>query len=175
MNSLRYWIKLIEALNQERPAYGAIVEIHGTKVRVQWDAPKEADNKIDHDGLSLADGVTVVADDRSKLELDYDNRNRDERERYVGPNGDHILFVVCEWFETGEEFPVLQMISVRYATSHEANKYMNEDIEKPITQPKIDPDNPPLTGNEKWIPAGPHIKAKLAAFRERWLAKQNEG
>jgi hypothetical protein len=103
------------------------------------------------------------------LQLDYDNRNRDERERYTGPNGDHILFVVCEWFDTGEEFINLQMISVRYATSHEVNDYMNEDIEKPT---KIDPDNPPLTGNEKWAPAGPHVRAKLAAHKAKWDSAQ---
>lgn len=163
---LRRWMTLCEAnLGIQN---GSIVQIQGDPVRVSWDEAKDAENRKKHDGLSLVDGLPVIVEPTSHMDLDYDNQNRDERERYIGRSGDRVLVVVCEWFDTGEEVINLRLISVRHAMAPEIRQIMNEDIgpTKPPETP-IDPDNPPLTGREKLVPAAPHIKAKLAAFRAK--------
>ena len=162
-------MRLIEAIV---PTNGSIVRFNDEEVRVIWDENKNARNVAKHRGLPLADGLAVVINPNSKVEFDYDNRNRDERERYIGSNGDHILVVVVEWFDTGEELLNLKLISVRYAEPYEIKQMMNEDAKPANAQPETDPDNPPLTGQEKFMPAGPHVRAKLAAHKAKYAAQQ---
>lgn len=51
---------------------------------------------------------------------------------------------------------------------------MNEDTDPKTDLPYIDPDNPPLTGAEKFVPAEPHLKAKMAAYKAKHAARQSQ-
>lgn len=51
---------------------------------------------------------------------------------------------------------------------------MDEDI-KPKQPVPIDPDNPPLTGKEKWGRWGDRVAAKIRAFDERVAARKKAG
>ena len=46
---------------------------------------------------------------------------------------------------------------------------MNEDVNTP--EP-IDPDLPPMTGKEVWVPARPHFKKKYAEIKARIAARK---
>ena len=88
-----------------------------TRVVVEWDPAKAQQNVRKH-GVSFADAVTVLEDDRALTERDMSN---DAEERYatMGVDGlGRVLVVVYTW--RGEN---LRLISARSATQRERRVY----------------------------------------------------
>ncbi|CAM6054472.1 unnamed protein product [Sphagnum tenellum] len=161
--SMRYLIEVIN-LNEE---HWMVIEIFGQETAVGWRRDKDARNKSRHRGLTLADGLPVIDNQNSKRALQYVGGQ--EREIYAGFGaGSRKLFVVIQWVDEGD-FPAFRMISVRDYEKRDRYQFdMNEDM----NDPTIDPDNPPLTGNEVWIPAREGFLASYAKVAARIAARK---
>jgi uncharacterized DUF497 family protein len=161
--SMRYLIEVIN-LNEE---HWMVIEIFGVETAVGWRHDKDAANKKNHAGLSLADGVPVIANPSSKTSLQIVDGQ--ERDIYAGFGaGNRRLIVVAQWTDEAD-FPAVRLISVRDFEKRDRHKFdMNEDV----TDPPIDPDNPPLTGKEVWVPAREHFLKKHAEIKARIEARK---
>lgn len=172
---MRY-LEILEAISSEH--WETMRLTNGEEINVGWQIAKDRLNRRLHGGLSLQDGISVIANPRSRYTLDYENPDREERVRYVGQgNKNMILIVAVEWIDTdsGEDSASARIISVRQATAHEINgDQMNEDAKPKEQHELIDPDNPPLTGNEVWRPAGEHIAHMIAKHKARVVARRKE-
>lgn len=133
----------------------------GRPTHVGWRMAKDAENRRNH-RMSLGDGKPVLDSPATQSVLQH--VEGEEREVLLGPGADgRLLVVVTEWVNTGEQLPRLRIISVREATSHEREHGLTEDEQSREPPRPIDPDNPPLTGHEKWGP-----------WRDRFLKKYDE-
>lgn len=177
-DQIRRWMTLCETQSQE---HWELAHLFDQDVNVGWRLDKDQENRRKHNGLSLRDGIPVLADPANRYTLDYNNPNRDERERYIGRNGQNVLVVAVEWVDTGEELAAIRIISVRPALAFEINQgddRMDEDIkpsqqgQSPATEPGIDPDNPPLTGKEVWRSGKERILQRIADQKAKAAARK---
>lgn len=99
-----------------------------------WNVNKDQLNRTNHDGLSLKDGASVIANLESKATVRYEHG--EERELYLGSSANgSILFVVAQFLDTGEDIPSYRIISVRH---------------------------PPVTDKVSWRPAATVFKQQYA-------------
>lgn len=113
--------RLIEAVSPRNGEDWRVVTILGRPVNVGWGLAKNASNKRKHNGLSLSEGIFVLDNHNSKAILQQEIN--EERDQYIGPGKDgKLLVVIVEWIETGEEYPSVRIISVRYAEPGESNE-----------------------------------------------------
>jgi hypothetical protein len=66
----------------------------------------------------------------------------------------------------------MRIISVRDFEKRDKHQFqdMNEDTNE--VEPPVDPDNPPLTGKEVWVPARAHFLKKYAEIKARIAARK---
>jgi uncharacterized DUF497 family protein len=174
---MRYHEIITEAVptNQD---HWEVIQIGGRQVRVGWQLAKDTINKRSHQGLSLRDGIPVIANPSNQFEVQYENG--EEREKIIGFGANNVvLVVVAQWVEDldteDQSMPTVRIISVRRADRREIRiMRMNEDVKpKPPRirrQKPIDPDNPPLTGKEVWGRWGDRVNAKIKAHDEKIAA-----
>ena len=57
----------------------------------------------------------------------------------------------------------------------DANAAMGDDMNKDVNNPEhpADPDNPPMTGKEVWVPARQHFLKKYAEIKARIAARKH--
>jgi len=76
-----------------------------------------------------------------------------------------VLVVITQWVDS-VDMPAIRIISVRKAEPREIRKMQMEEDAKPKPS-NIDPENPPLTGDEKWAKWGDRVNAKIKAHDDR--------
>jgi uncharacterized DUF497 family protein len=170
---------LMEALNPSSPEHWETIEILGVPTQVGWQMAKEQSNRADHDGLSLRDGIPVIANPLAKEALQQ--LPNEERNTIIGPGSNqHILVVVVEWIEPDETvtMPAVRIISVRLAEGWEVRAYqgdhnMNEDQQRPDQSKPIDPDNPPLKPDVVFVPWRDQFLKRVAAFKAKVAARKS--
>jgi uncharacterized DUF497 family protein len=173
MSNIPLMRALMEAVQPVLPEVWGEFQMDGHRVHVGWQVAKDALNKRRHDGLSLRDGIPVLADPNNQFTIDHDNPNRDERERYIGTGAANMVLVVAvEWVDTqaGEEDPSVRIASVRKAEADEIKGVFG--LEEDVSADSFDPDNPPLTGKEVWGSGREQILKRIAAHKAKYAARQ---
>jgi uncharacterized DUF497 family protein len=165
---------LMEAIQPVLPEVWDEFQMDGHRVHVGWQIAKDALNRRRHDGLSLRDGIPVLANPNSRFTIDHDNPNRDERERYIGTGAatNMVLVVAVEWVDTeaGEEDPSVRIASVRKAEADEIKGIFG--LEEDVAADSFDPDNPPFTGKEVWGSGRAQILKRIAVHKAKYAARQ---
>ncbi|MDH5671157.1 MAG: BrnT family toxin [Myxococcales bacterium] len=86
-----------------------------------WDDAKAASNEVKH-GVSFEQAQALLESETDHLEI-FDAEHSDEEDRFIsiGPIDDGVILVV--WTERDED--VIRIISARWATTRERQKYMD--------------------------------------------------
>ena len=169
---MRFWIDII---NESYVAASKIeewreVSIFGIKTLIGWQNDKNQANLKKHK-IDLSIGIDVLTDPV----MTPDPHELDNK--FIGNSRVGILTVAAQWLneygdetDTGEEQPMVRIISVRPATQAEKSRYQGH---RPLTEEEslvqiLDPDNPPIVDFSHFISAEEYWKTKL----KRWIEKK---
>ncbi len=133
-------------------------------MNVGWQISKDSKNKSAHGGLSLKDGIPVVAKQDNPYTIQFDEQGQ-ENDKIVGLGANQIkLVVICQWVDTGEEIAAARIVSVWEATENDIREVeMNEDASQ------AQPAKPAI---QKWGRWGDRVAAKIAEQKAIFAARK---
>jgi hypothetical protein len=119
---------LMEAITPLLPEHWEQIDTPIGPINVGWQISKDASNKADHDGLSLRDGIPVIANPDNPYTVQHDEQGQ-ENDKIIGLGAGHKqLVVICQRVDTGEEIAAVRIVSVWIATANDKREVgMNED------------------------------------------------
>lgn len=156
---------LMEAITPLLPEHWEQIDTPTGPINFGWQISKDTSNKADHAGLSLRDGIPVIANPDNPYKIQHDEQGQ-ENDKIVGLGADHKkLVVICQWVQTGEEIPSARIVSVWVATPKDIREVeMNEDVTPPAVPIK------PAT--QKWGRWGDRLAAKITDQKAIFAARK---
>jgi hypothetical protein len=75
--------QLVEAVTPILPEHREQIDKPTAPINIGWQISKDATNKADHDGLSLRDGIPIIANPDNPSTIQYDNQGQ-ENDKIAG-------------------------------------------------------------------------------------------
>lgn len=145
-----------------------LINVLGENMWVGYQISKDRDNRREHKGISLAEGIVVLSD--HNVLIDEEDQGPD-KQKYIGKGSSRgsILTCITEWVSDGIdiEFAAVRIISVFPSSPENKREYMAGNINEDVPPQKIE--------NEKirTLRSGQEYLANYArAHRLAWVARQ---